>query len=133
MTGSTRLHYWEWPGGEPTLLYMHGITANGRYWDTLAERLRGRQRVIAVDLRGRGLSDTPPAGSYGWEQHASDMAAVLRAVGTGPVVAVGHSLGGYVATLFGCERAEPYPPGVGGRFRDRTARSNGFARVLPRS
>jgi pimeloyl-ACP methyl ester carboxylesterase len=94
-----RLHYWVWPGAEPTLLCMHGITANSRYWDTLAERLAGRHRLIAVDFRGRGLSDKPPPGSYGWDRHAADMAAALRALGTGPVIAVGHSLGGYIATL----------------------------------
>src|SRR5579859_4634704 len=94
-----RLHYWDWPGAEPAMLCMHGITANGRYWDSLAEQLNGRQRLIAVDLRGRGLSDKPPAGQYGWDQHAADMAAVLRALELGSAIAVGHSLGGYVATL----------------------------------
>jgi pimeloyl-ACP methyl ester carboxylesterase len=105
-----RLHYWDWPGGEPALLCLHGITANGRYFDTLAERLAGRQRVIAIDFRGRGLSDRPPAGSYGWDQHTADVAEAARALGTGPVVALGHSLGGYIATLL----AANYSDLVGG-------------------
>jgi pimeloyl-ACP methyl ester carboxylesterase len=98
-TNGTRLHYLDWPGREPTLFCMHGITGNAHYFDTLARQLGGRRRLIAADLRGRGLSDKPPPGSYGWEQHASDMAGLLRQVAVGPVVAVGHSLGGYVATL----------------------------------
>ncbi|HEX8967156.1 MAG TPA: alpha/beta hydrolase [Chloroflexota bacterium] len=94
-----RLHYWDWDGGQPALLCVHGITANGRYWDTLAQRVAGRHRLVALDLRGRGLSDKPAAGNYGWEQHASDVAAAARALGVGPAIVVGHSLGGYVATL----------------------------------
>ena len=101
-----RLHYWDWPGPEPLLLCMHGITANGRYWDTLAERLASKHRVIAMDLRGRGLSDKPPLGSYGWDQHAADMASAIRALKIGPVIAVGHSLGGYVATLLAANEPE---------------------------
>lgn len=98
-----RLHYWEWPGAEPTILCMHGLTANGRFWDTLAERLEGRHRLVAIDFRGRGLSDKPPGGSYGWDRHARDMLEVMHALGTGTVIAVGHSMGGYVATLLAAE------------------------------
>lgn len=98
-TGEVRLHYWDWPGGEPALLCMHGLTANGRAWDALAEQISPRHRVIAMDLRGRGLSDKPPAGQYGIPAHARDMAAVVRALGTGPVVAVGSSMGAAIGIL----------------------------------
>ena len=101
-----QLHYWEWPGDDPPLLCLHALTFNGRIWNTLAERLAGRRRIIAPDLRGRGLSDKPPAGSYGWDQHASDVAEVMRQLGIGPLILVGHSLGGYVATLVAARERE---------------------------
>lgn len=92
-TGEVRLHYWDWPGAEPALLCIHGLTGNGRCWDPLAEQLGDRHRVIAVDVRGRGLSDKPAAGRYGFAAHARDMAALLHALAPGPVVAVGWSMG----------------------------------------
>lgn len=75
------------------------MTGNGQWWGALAERLGNAHRIVAVDLRGRGQSDKPRVGSYGLTAHARDAAAVIQALGTGPVVAIGHSLGGGVAAL----------------------------------
>ena len=56
-------------------------------------------RVIAVDIRGHGMSSAPPDG-YTPRTFAADLAELLTRLDTGPVVAVGHSLGGaIVATL----------------------------------
>jgi pimeloyl-ACP methyl ester carboxylesterase len=94
-TATVKLHYWEWPGEEPTLLCLHGLTANGRCWDALAERLG--QRLIAVDLRGRGLSDKPPPGQYGLQRHARDMVDLLHALRLDSVIAIGWSMGAWIA------------------------------------
>lgn len=101
-----RLHYVDWPGAEPAFLCLHGLTGNGRIWDALAERLSPGRRVIAVDLRGRGQSDKPAAGGYGLRTHATDMAALVRALGLGPVVLVGHSMGAFIAALLAAEEPE---------------------------
>jgi pimeloyl-ACP methyl ester carboxylesterase len=37
----------------------------------------GDRRVLAIDVRGRGRSDAPPAG-YAWEDHISDLRAVVE-------------------------------------------------------
>ena len=100
-----RLHYLDWPGDGPALLCLHGLTANCRYWDALAERMTPRYRVIAVDLRGRGQSDKPPDGNYGVATHVRDMAALVKATELGPVTVVGHSMGAFVAALL----ATDYP------------------------
>lgn len=100
------LQYLDWPGEGPPLLCIHGLTANRHSWDGLARRVHPRRRVIAVDLRGRGLSDKPPAGSYGVHEHAKDMAALITALGLGPVVVVGHSLGGLVAAMLAADFPE---------------------------
>ena len=94
-TATIKLHYWEWPGEEPALFCLHGLTANGRCWDALAERLG--QRLLAVDLRGRGLSDKPPPGQYGLQRHAQDMVDLLHALRLDSVIAIGWSMGAWIA------------------------------------
>jgi lipase len=86
-----KLHYWDFPGTKPTLLCVHGLTSNGRYWGALAEHLPNR--IIAVDVRGRGQSDKPPSGAYGLDQHARDMAALIERLGISPCCVIGHSMG----------------------------------------
>lgn len=93
------IHYLDWPGAGRPVLCIHGLTANGRYWDALAERLSPQYRVIAVDLRGRGQSSKPGPGSYGLSRHVADLAALLQHLNTGPAVVVGHSLGAYIGGM----------------------------------
>ena len=102
-----------WPGlggpptdGTPTVVAIHGITANAWSWDPVAHASNGDFDLVAVDLRGRGRSWTQP-GPVGLRQHADDVAAVIEQLG-GPVVVVGHSMGTYVALLL----AERHPAAV---------------------
>ena len=85
-----------WPGRGSPLVALHGLTASHVCFYGLAERLAGRKPVFALDLRGRGDSDKP-AGIYGMKQHAADVAAAMRAMGLGPSVIVGHSMGAFAA------------------------------------
>ena len=101
-----RLHYVDWPGEGPPLLCLHGLTGNARIWDALAERLSPRHRVIAVDLRGRGLSDKPPQGHYGLAAHVRDIATLIPALGIRPAVVVGHSMGAFIAALLAAGHPE---------------------------
>lgn len=73
-------------------LFFHGITANGRVWDPVIERLAGRMRCVAIDQRGHGRSDKPAAG-YAAADFAGDIAALVRHFDAGPALLVGHSLG----------------------------------------
>jgi lipase len=81
----------------PTILAVHGVTASHKAWHYLAEALPD-VRIIAPDLRGRGRSNGLPA-PYGMPTHAQDLAAVLAAFTTGPVVVVGHSMGAFAALV----------------------------------
>ncbi|WP_197491873.1 alpha/beta fold hydrolase [Microbacterium sp. H83] len=76
------------------VLAVHGITANGRSWRTVAERMPER-RLLAPDLRGRGRSNRLPA-PYGLRTHAADLAALLDADGGEPRTVLGHSMGAFV-------------------------------------
>jgi lipase len=83
--------------GTPVLA-IHGITASHLSWPYLARQVDGA-RVIAPDLRGRGRSNALP-GPYGLPRQADDLAAALDSLGVDRVVAVGHSMGAFVAVWF---------------------------------
>ena len=99
----------EWDGEEPSLLCVHGLTANCRCWDGLAASLTPRHRVLGIDLRGRGRSEAPGTG-YSLENHCRDLHRVLEARGSGPIVLMGHSLGAAISLAF----AAGYPDRVRG-------------------
>ena len=88
-----------WTGivGAPTVVAIHGITANAWSWDPLVHHMSGGANLLAIDLRGRGRSYETP-GPFGIRQHADDVAAVIKQIG-GPVVIAGHSMGAYVALM----------------------------------
>ena len=88
----------EWAGGDPVVLAVHGITANGLAWGPVATALAGRVRLLAPDLRGRAGSRDEP-GPYGLDRHADDVIAVLDERGVDTAVLAGHSMGAYVAAL----------------------------------
>ncbi len=87
----------EWPGEGHTIVCLHGLSANCRWWDTIASGLAPQHRVLAPDLRGRGRSDKPATG-YSLAQHGRDLIALLDDLALERVVLMGHSLGAFIAT-----------------------------------
>jgi pimeloyl-ACP methyl ester carboxylesterase len=90
----------EWEGEGRTVFCVHGITANCRCWDVMANALSPTHRVLAMDLRGRGLSDKPDSG-YSIVHHMNDIRAVLDDLGLEQVALMGHSLGAFISLVFG--------------------------------
>jgi len=88
-----------WEGKGKDVLCVHGITANCRCWDVIASSLSPRHKVIAMDLRGRGLSDSPPSG-YSVENHCRDILALMDDQGFDHPVLMGHSLGAFISLVF---------------------------------
>lgn len=88
-----------WAGieGAPTVLALHGITANAWHFDALAHHMAGGANIVALDLRGRGRSHLH-AGPFGIRRHTADVAEVARQFG-GSVTLLGHSMGAYVALM----------------------------------
>lgn len=85
-------------GPKAPLLLVHGTASDHRTWRVVAPVLAGERRVFAMDRRGRGASGD--AAGYAAEQELDDVAAVAETVARetgGPVVVVGHSLGGRLA------------------------------------
>lgn len=99
------LNFGYWPGRGVPVVALHGLTASYVNFIGIAERLAGRRSLFALDLRGRGDSDKP-AGPYGLVQHARDVAAAMRALGFGPSVIVGHSMGAFIATALAAQNPE---------------------------
>ena len=82
-------------------MLIHGITSDSGSWCRFGPDLAARgYHVVAVDLRGHGLS---PRGEYGPEAWADD---VLESVPANPELALGHSLGGLVLAV-AVERLRP--------------------------
>jgi len=80
-----------------SLILLPGLTANAHCFDGLIQAgLSRRLHVLALDLRGRGLSDKPPHG-YAMADHAGDVIGLLDALGIEHAVIGGHSFGGLLA------------------------------------
>jgi pimeloyl-ACP methyl ester carboxylesterase len=82
-------------GALPVLL-LHAWVASRRSFAVLLPLLSPRMRAVAVDLRGHGDADKPPAG-YDLGTLAADVVATLDALEIPRAVLVGASSGGYVA------------------------------------
>jgi len=91
-----------WEGAGKPILCIHGITANCRCWDTLAQTLAPEYHVMAMDLRGRGQSDKPSQG-YALDYHLRDINCLLDDLGLDRAVIMGHSLGAFIGLAFAAE------------------------------
>jgi pimeloyl-ACP methyl ester carboxylesterase len=93
----TRLHIAE-AGAGPPLVLLHGWPQHWWAWRRVIGPLAQEHRVLCADLRGLGWSDAPP-GDYAKEGWASDVLALLDALGLDRVALVGHDWGGLVALI----------------------------------
>jgi len=84
--------------GSPVVL-VHGITESSASWSPVVDRLATDHRVITLDLRGHGASDT--ADRYDLGAMAADVIGVAAACGADRPHLVGHSLGGAVVSAVG--------------------------------
>ena len=109
-----RIHFLDWGGegrgGEPGVLLIHGLSTTAWSWAPVARRVRAVRRVVAMDLRGHGLSDAPTDG-YDPATFAADVLAVAEGSGllAGPgdrVVLAGHGFGAVVAAWAAAELGE---------------------------
>ena len=86
---------------------LPGLTRTAADFDDLAAALASNpqapRRVIAIDYRGRGLSDydRDPA-NYTLVTELADLRAILTALDVAPAVFVGTSRGGLLTMLLGC-------------------------------
>ena len=101
------MHVVEWPGEEPAIVAIHGSASSAYALTALAESLAPDVRIIALDLRGHGLSDKPPGG-YDLARHVADVRELIEALSLRQPIVLGFSLGGAIAAAVAAEG------GVGG-------------------
>jgi pimeloyl-ACP methyl ester carboxylesterase len=119
-------------GKGPSLVLVHGTTADYTRWAPLLPELGRHFTVYAMDRRGRGLSgDSEP---YALEQEFDDVVAVVDAAGP-EVNLLGHSYGALCAMeaalrtsnlrrmvlyepVFPVDEIEIYPPGAAEKLQE---------------
>jgi len=92
-----------------TALCVHGLTRNGRDFDTLARRLVAQgYRVVCPDLPGRGASDRLSDPSrYQVSQYVTDCVTLIARLDVERVDWIGTSLGGLVAMVLASMPGHP--------------------------
>jgi len=96
-----RLHYVSWGRDDaPTVVMLHGLRSYAHTWAPVAAALVDRYRVVALDQRGRGLSDWDPRRDYYAAAYVRDLDALVRELGLRRFVLVGHSMGGANAFVY---------------------------------
>ena len=83
-------HHWVYaysdaaPQGAPTVVMIHGFTGSKENWYPLAQRLRGKYRLLIPDLPGWGESERKPGADYGYVAQAERVTAFARALSPEP-------------------------------------------------
>ncbi|MFH8254339.1 alpha/beta fold hydrolase [Streptomyces roseolus] len=96
----------EGPGGPLTVVFSHGFCLDQDSWHYQRAALRGRVRTVFWDQRGHGRSERGERKPVGIELLGRDLKAVVDAAAPeGPLVLVGHSMGGMTVMAL----AEQYP------------------------
>lgn len=98
--GDLELHVREWgKANGDSILFIHGWSASHMAWRYQYEsELADEFRLVALDLRGHGMSEAPRDASSYREPRlwAEDIAAIIEALGLDRPILVGWSYGGYV-------------------------------------
>ena len=82
-------------GSELTVVFVHGYALNLDCWHFQRAAYRGLVRTVFYDQRSHGRSGRSTDGHATIEQLGRDLRRILdEVVGDGPVVLVGHSMGG---------------------------------------
>jgi pimeloyl-ACP methyl ester carboxylesterase len=85
------LHYLDWGGNGPVLLFLTGLGCSVHIFDEFAPRFTNKFHVLAVDRRGHGDSDYPETG-YDPDTLTEDLRQFLDALRIDQVILAGHSM-----------------------------------------
>jgi len=88
------------------ILFLHGFGGQASQWNYQIQQFSLENRVIALDLRGHGLSDKPTS-DYHMTQIQNDLETALDILKiSGSLVIAGHSFGGAIATEYALKHPE---------------------------
>lgn len=95
------LRYVEWGAPDaPTIVALHGLRSFAYTWEPIAQPIAERFRVVALDQRGRGLSDWDPARRYYTDAYVRDLEVLVERLELENFVLLGHSMGGATAFVY---------------------------------
>jgi pimeloyl-ACP methyl ester carboxylesterase len=108
--GLHRMAYWEWgdAANPQVLVCAHGLSRQGRDFDTLAADMASHYRVVCPDVVGRGQSDwlADPMG-YAIPTYVADMVTLLARLNAATVDWVGTSMGGLIGLGLAALKGSP--------------------------
>jgi N-formylmaleamate deformylase len=84
------------------VIFLHGITSYSYSFIKVLHRMPEKYYTLSMDIRGRGLSDSPKEG-YLLKDYTEDLLNVVNALVDNPIppILVGHSMGARIAAAFG--------------------------------
>ena len=102
-----RLHYLDWGGSGPTLIFLTGMGSSGYIFNRFAPRFTDKFHVLVLTRRGQGDSDYPETG-YDADTLTEDIRLFMDSLNVEKAILAGHSLAGVELTHF----AATYPTRV---------------------
>lgn len=103
------MRVYEQGGGALTVVVAHGAGDCASSWAPVVQRITGFARVVTYDRAGLGGSQVGPPATLG--RYLAELRAVIQATAwPGPVLLVGHSLGGLLVRMY----ARQHPGEVAG-------------------
>ncbi|HEY2978034.1 MAG TPA: alpha/beta hydrolase, partial [Burkholderiaceae bacterium] len=108
--GLHRMAYWEWgdAANPRVLVCAHGLSRQGRDFDTFAQTMTDHYRIVCPDVVGRGQSDwlIDPMG-YTIPHYVADMVTLLARLQAETLHWVGTSMGGLIGLGLAALRDSP--------------------------
>jgi pimeloyl-ACP methyl ester carboxylesterase len=93
------------PKDGPAVIMIHGFGSSLHTWDSWANGLQDRFRVIRFDLPGSGLSEPDALGRYDDRRSFEILAALMDQLGVRQAGLIGNSIGGRIS--WGFAAAQP--------------------------
>jgi pimeloyl-ACP methyl ester carboxylesterase len=91
----TLISYEVYGTGEPTLVFVHGLSCDSRYWRNQIPVFSLEHKVVVLDLAGHGHSGVTRE-TYSMEAFGADVQSVVEVTGSQNVILIGHSMGGAI-------------------------------------
>jgi len=94
------------PDHAPTLVLLHGFSADRTVWIRFAQRFTKDFHVVIPDLAGHGLTPFVTGAGYSGPAQAARLASLLDSLGRDRVHVIGNSMGGLIAAWFALAHAD---------------------------
>lgn len=91
-----QVHYCD-QGKGPVLLLLHGFTASLHTWNVWVDALKGKYRIIRLDILGFGLTGPSKTNTYSRDDWVKFIDNFVKELNVDKFSIAGNSLGGYIA------------------------------------